>query len=120
MRVEQQRHVSPEAEAAFLRAIKHSCLSVDDVREVLAGYGWMIWNCGDLSWVLTKVTGEGDIEVLLAGGQKARECVGPWQQAMLEEPAHKGRTMFIDGRAGWRRLLPEWEHREGVLYRKVP
>jgi hypothetical protein len=119
MKVKQQRHVSAEAETAFLRALRYSCLTVDDVREVLSGYGWCVWNCGNLAWVLTKVTGEGDVEVLLAGGSRARECVGPWERAMIEEPAHKGRSIFIDGRRGWSRLLPHWERRDDVLYLRV-
>jgi len=120
MKVKQQWHVSEEAERQLLRALKYSCLNIEDLQQILRGYGWCVWNCGNLAWVLTKVTGEGDVEVLLAGGQKARECIGPWEQAMLQEPAHKGRTIFIDGRKGWARLLRHWEHRDGVLYRKVP
>jgi hypothetical protein len=119
MKVKQQRHLSNEAADAFLRALKYSNLTPADVAEILSGYGWMIWNCGNLSWVLTAIDSDGEVEVLLAGGRCARECIGPWEQAMIQEPAHIGKTIRIDGRKGWSRLLPHWERRDGVLYLKV-
>lgn len=119
MKVIQQRHVSPQAEAALIPALRYSNMSLTDVQQVLRGCGWMIWNIGNLSWVLTMANADGEIEVLLAGGKRARECVGPWEAAMIAEPAHKGRVIRVDGRKGWGRLLPHWERRDGVLFLKV-
>lgn len=79
-----------------------------------------VWNVGNLCWVFTIVNLDDEIEVLLAGGRKARECVAPWLQAMLQEPAHRAMTIRVDGRKGWSRLLPNFERRDDVLYLKVP
>lgn len=62
---------------------------------------------------------DNEIEVLLCGGERARECFPYWEAAMLAEPAHKGRTIRVDGRKGWARLLRHWERRDDVLYLKV-
>lgn len=120
MKVKQQRHVSQEAADAFLRALKYSNMTVQDVEQILQGYGWMIWNINNLCWVLTMVNSEDEIEVLLAGGHRARECVAPWVQAMLQEPAHRAKVIRVEGRKGWSRYLKDWERRDGVLYMKVP
>jgi hypothetical protein len=120
MKVKQQRHVSREAAEALLPALKYSNMSIAEVEQVLDGYGWMIWNVGNLCWVLTMVNSDNEIEVLLAGGRKARECVAPWLQAMLQEPAHRAMTIRVDGRKGWSRYLKDFERRDGVLYMKVP
>ena len=120
MIVTQERFVSDEAARQLSRALKYSNLTPADVAEILAGHGWMIWNCGNLSWVLTMANDDDEIEVLLCGGKKARECIAPWLEAMLEEPAHHAKTIRIDGRKGWSKLLTDFEHRDGVLYLKVP
>jgi hypothetical protein len=120
MKVTQQRYVTAEAWEAITRPLYRSNLTPEDVLVILRGYGWMIWNCGNLSWVLTMANTDNEIEVLLCGGQRARECIGPWEESMLAEPAHKGKTLRIEGRKGWQRLLPHWERRDGALYRKVP
>jgi hypothetical protein len=119
MKVKQQRHISAEAEAALLKALPYSNLTIEDVQEILRGYGWMIWNCGNLCWVLTMANMDGEIEVLLAGGEQAKECLPYWEAAMLAEPAHKGRVIRGDGRKGWARLLKHWERRDDVLYLRV-
>lgn len=109
-------------EAAFRAlgpAVVRANFEWPDVLDIMRGNGWAIWNCGSLSWVFTMVNTEGEIEVLLAGGREARKCVGPWETAMRNEPAHKGLTLRIEGRRGWARLLPHWERRGDVLYLKV-
>lgn len=119
MKVKQQRHVSAEAWAALSKALPYANFTADDVARILAGYGWMIWNVGNLCWVLTMVNMDDEIEVLLCGGTRARECFPYWEAAMLKEPAHKGMTIRVDGRKGWSRLLRHWERRDDVLYLRV-
>lgn len=119
MKVRQQRHITKEAADALSRALPYANFTAEDVQQVLRGYGWMIWNCGNLAYVLTMANTDGEIEVLLAGGEKARECIPHWERAMLEEPAHKGRVIRVDGRKGWSRLLRHWERRDDVLYLRV-
>lgn len=87
--------------------------------------GWLeagaaqVWQIGDGAFVLTFANSDDEIEVLLAGGADARSCVGPWERAMLALPAHKGKTLRIEGRPGWARLLPHWQNTNGVLTLKV-
>jgi len=119
MKVKQQRHVSAEAWAALSKALPYANFTEGDVRDILAGYGWMIWAIGNLCWVLTMANQDGEIEVLLCGGTRARECQPYWEAAMKAEPAHKGRVIRVDGRKGWSRLLRHWERRDDVLYLKV-
>lgn len=79
-----------------------------------------VWQIGETGYVLTLANGDNEIEVLMAGGSDARACVEPWEAAMLAHPAHKGMTLRVEGRKGWRRLLPHWKERDGVLTMKVP
>lgn len=78
-----------------------------------------VWKIGETGYVLTLANGDDEIEVLLAGGANARACIGPWEAAMKAHPAHKGKTLRIEGREGWKRLLRHWNERDGVLYMKV-
>ena len=119
MKVKQQRHLSREAAEALSRALPYANFTAEEVDRILDGYGWMIWNVGNLCWVLTMANEDGEIEVLLCGGERARECFPYWEAAMLAEPAHKGRVIRVDGRKGWSRLLRHWERRDDVLYLRV-
>jgi hypothetical protein len=125
MKVKQQRHISPQAKAALMRALPTANFTWDDVENIIRGNDpdakcGTIWNVGNLCWVFTAINWADEIEVLLAGGEKARECIDYWLQAMLQEPAHRAKTIRIEGRKGWSRLLPQFERRDGVLYMKVP
>ena len=119
MKVKQQRHISPEAAAALSKALPYYNFGTSDIEQILAGYGWMIWNVGNLCWVLTMINADDEIEVLLCGGTRARECLPHWEAAMKSEPAHKGRVIRVDGRKGWARLLKHWERRDGVLFLRI-
>lgn len=110
-------------DAAFLALDRAVERDGHDWAEIL---GWMkrrkavLWSIGGVGFVLTFANSENEIEVLLAGGERAAECVGPWEAKMLTVPAHKGCTLRVDGRKGWRRLLPNWNCDEnGVLTLKV-
>ncbi|MEM8616614.1 MAG: hypothetical protein AAGF20_06730 [Pseudomonadota bacterium] len=78
-----------------------------------------VWSISGHAYVLTLANEDEEIEVLLAGGERAKECVGPWEAAMRAHPAHRGKTLRIEGRKGWSRLLKHWDRRDGVLYLKV-
>jgi hypothetical protein len=120
LKVKQQRHVSQEAAAALEKALPYANFKADYIERVLAGHGWMVWNVGNLCWVLTMVNTDGEIEVLLCGGTRARECLPHWEAAMRAEPAHKGRVVRVDGRKGWRRYLRHWHcDAEGVLTKRI-
>lgn len=88
------------------------------IEKLLEGHA-QVWSIGGVGYVYTYSPDDEHIDVILAGGERAAECVGPWEAAMLAHPAHQGRTIRIEGRKGWRRLLPHWEYRDGVLYMKV-
>lgn len=119
MIVTREYGLSDEAVDALGPALARSNMNWADIAEIMCGYGWAVWNCGNLCWVFTMVNRDDEVEVLLAGGKRARECVQPWVDAMLSEPAHRGLTLRVDGRKGWARLLPDWERRDDVLYLKV-
>ena len=119
MQVKQQSHVSPEAWKALAPALKYANFTAADVAGILEGYGWRVWAVGNLCWVLTMINTDEEIEVLLCGGTRARECLPHWEAAMRAEPAHKGRVIRVDGRKGWAKLLKHWERRDGVLYLRI-
>jgi len=120
MKVKQQRHVSAEAWAALSKALPYANFTAADVEQILSGYGWMIWAIDGKTFVLTMVNQDREIEVLLAGGSDAANCIGPWEKAMLSDPAHKGMTIRIDGRKGWRKYLKHWDcDANGVLTKRV-
>jgi hypothetical protein len=119
MKVKQQRHVSPEAASALAKALPYANFDAAHIERILEGQGWMIWAVGNLCWVLTMVNADDEIEVLLCGGTRARECLPYWEAAMRAEPAHKGRVVRVDGRKGWARLLKHWDRRDGVLYLRI-
>lgn len=78
-----------------------------------------IWKIGESGYVMTLANGDDEIEVLLGGGRDAKACAGPWEAAVKAHPAHKNKTLRLEGRKGWRRIFPHWEERDGVLYMKV-
>lgn len=79
-----------------------------------------VWSIGDVGYVLTLANGDDEIEVLLGGGMDARRCAGPWETAVLNHPAHRGKTLRLEGRKGWQKIFKTWELRaDGALYRRV-
>lgn len=78
-----------------------------------------VWQVGGRAYVLTLANGDDEIEVLLCGGKDVRPLVPVWEAAMWQYRAHIGKTFRVEGRKGWRRLLPHWQERDGVLYMKV-
>jgi hypothetical protein len=119
VKVKQQRHLSLEAAAALKRALPYANFDWAHIERAMSGHGWMIWNIGNLCWVFTIVNEDNEIEVLLTGGTRARECIAPWEAAMKAEPAHRGMVIRVDGRKGWARLLKHWERRGDVLYLRI-
>lgn len=119
MIVIREHFLSEAAYRALDPAVKRSNVTWPEIMQIMRGYGWAVWNCGNLCWVFTMVNARDEIEVLLAGGTRARECVAPWLQTMLEEPAHYSKTIRVDGRKGWSKLLKNFERRDDVLYLKV-
>ena len=79
-----------------------------------------VWSISGISYVLTLANADNEIEVLLAGGERAKDCIKSWEACMLAHPAHAGMTLRVEGRKGWHKLLPHWERRDDVLYLKVP
>jgi len=119
VKVRIERQLSADAFLALDPAVARSNVDWFDVSLMLQGNG-RVWNIGDTSFVFTIVNEDDEIEVLLAGGRMAADCVGPWEAAMVAHPAHQGLTLRVDGRKGWRRLLKHWDCDEnGVLTLKV-
>jgi hypothetical protein len=124
MKVKQQRHLCDRSQTALRRALPYANFTWADVREIMAGNDpdtkhWMIWNVGNLCWVFTIINWMDEVEVLLCGGQRVRECLPHWEAAITQDPLHKGKPVCANGRKGWQRILPHWERREDGLYLKV-
>ena len=119
MRVSREDGLTAAAFLALDPAVSRSNIDWFDVSIMLRGNG-SVWNIGGTSWVFTIHNEDDEIEVLLAGGKRAKDCIAPWEAAMLAHPAHQGMTLRVDGRKGWRRLLPHWNcDEEGVLTLEV-
>lgn len=83
-----------------------------DVAEMLRCGSGAVWQIGEDGYALTNANTDGEVEVLAAGGMKAREKVAPWEACMKAHPAHKGMTLVIrTRRKGWVKLLPHWKHK---------
>lgn len=78
-----------------------------------------VWQINGTGYVLTLANGDDEIEVLLGGGKDAKGCAPVWEAAMHQYPAHRGKTLRLEGRKGWRRIFSHWDERDGVLYMKV-
>lgn len=79
-----------------------------------------VWRIGEQAHVLTVACEGGIIEVWACGpdGGDAKACIGHWERAMRACEAHEGRTLVIDGRRGWKRLLRHWDctdHDDGTV-----
>lgn len=124
MKVKQQRHLSKEAAEALSKALPYANFTANDIGKIMAGNDpdakyWAVWNVGNLCWVFTIINWLDEVEVLLCGGERVRECLPHWERAIDECPMHRGKVIRADGRKGWRRILPHWERRDDVLYREV-
>lgn len=97
-----------EARAALQPALDYGKLEWAQVEGWLADAVACIWRM-DGMFCLTFANANDEIEVVLAGGEKVRDCIGPWEAAMRALPQHKGKTLILQGRKGWKRLLPHWE-----------
>lgn len=119
MQVTREHWLSAEAFVALNPAIARSNFDWLDVARIMRGHGWAVWNIGNVGWVFTMANTDNEIEVLLAGGRDAKTCLPLWEAAVVAEPAHKGMTVRIESRPGWRKLLPHWERRDDVLYLRI-
>ena len=124
MKVKQQRHISTVAKEALGKALPFANFDWRNVETIMAGDDpdhdrALIWNVGNLCWVLTAINWLGEVEVLLCGGKRVRECIPHWEAAILNDPSHNGRPIRADGRKGWAKLLPHWTRLDGALYLKV-
>jgi len=84
--------------------------------------GWLsdcvacVWRIGDEAYVLTFANADDEIEIVAAGGRGAIRAAAPFEAAMRAIPQHKGLTLRIDGRKGWRRFYGHWDcDDQGVL-----
>lgn len=66
------------------------------------------WAIGDLGYVVTLANTDNEIEAVLCGGERARDWIEPLEAAVSAFPAHRGHTLRIEARRGWKRLLPHW------------
>lgn len=80
--------------------------------------GWLadrvacVWEINAQAWAVTFANADDEIELVLGGGQGAFQCVPPFAEAMLALPEHRGKTLRLEGRKGWRRFLVDWDCEE--------
>lgn len=114
--------IAPTAEAirALDPAVQRDGHQWADILRWLEEGSAQIWQIDGTGYALTVANIKDEIEVVLAGGRNARGCVGPWEAAMRADPRHKGHTLTLTGRRGWKRLLPHWACEElGGKYVKL-
>lgn len=70
------------------------------------------WQIGDEAFAVTLANEDNEIELLLGGGVNARRNAPPFLTAMENLPIHRGWTLRIEGRKGWKRFCPDWECEE--------
>lgn len=67
------------------------------------------WQIGDQAFAVTFANADDEIELLLGGGRGAIRAVPPFLTAMENLPIHRGWTLRIEGRKGWKRFCRDWE-----------
>lgn len=81
-----------------------------------------IWAIGNDAWAVTAANDENEIDIVVCGGSGALQAARPFLAAMSELPQHKGKTLRIEGRPGWRRFCEDWQCEtdgESVILTKV-
>lgn len=69
-----------------------------------------VWEIGEkLGFVVTLANTNDEIEAVLCGGVSAKDWIEPLEAAVRAFPAHRGHTLRVEARKGWKRLLRHWK-----------
>jgi len=103
------------ARAALADAVRRSNVTWGEVEAWLGEGAACLWEiAGGKAYAVTLASGD-EVEGLLAGGSEARSWAAQFGREMREHPLHQGRRLVVNGRAGWKRLLPDWQEVDGEL-----
>ena len=70
------------------------------------------WQIRDSAYGVTFANADDEIELLLGGGSGAIRHVPPFISAMETLPVHRGLTLRLEGRRGWKRFCAGWDCEE--------
>lgn len=114
------RPVPLDGEAKEALAPSMGPITWEEVEGWLADCVACVWRIGEHAYALTFANENNEVEILAAGGKGAWRAAKPFESAMKALPEHRGMTLRIDGRKGWRRLYPHWNcDKQGVLTTRV-
>lgn len=71
-----------------------------------------VWQIGGQAWAVTAANIDGEVDIIVGGGRGAIRATRPFLKAMESLPAHKGLTLRIEGRRGWKRFCDDWQCEE--------
>ena len=71
-----------------------------------------VWQIGADAWGITAANSDDEIDIIVAGGRGANRAARPFLQAMETLPVHRGLTLRLEGRRGWKRFCAGWDCEE--------
>lgn len=80
-----------------------------EIEQAIVDYAACVWQIGEQAWIVTYANADNEIEILLCGGRGHAEVAGPFEAAMRALPAHKGKTLRLEGRKAWKRVFKNWD-----------
>lgn len=99
-----KRELEPSLEA--------SAWDWDEIERWIAAGVAAVWQIGSDAWAITAANADDEIDVIVGGGKGANRATRPFLQAMENLPVHRGLTLRIEGRRGWRRWCKDWHCEE--------
>ena len=107
--------LTDRAREKLARAVERSNVTWDQIEAWLGEGSACLWEiAGGEAYAVTLASGN-EVEGLLAGGSNARSWAAQFGAEMRAHPLHRGRRLVVNGRAGWKRLLPDWQEVDGEL-----
>lgn len=113
-----------EVKRQLSRSLKRSAWTWTEIEEWIAAGVAAVWQIGSDAWAITAANADDEIDVVVAGGRGAKRATQPFLEAMESLPIHRGLTLRIEGRRGWKRWCKGWHCEEAgggdvILTKKV-
>ena len=94
------------------RSMETSEWTWPQIEEWIATKTACVWQIGCMAWAITAVNEDEEVDVIVAGGRGANRASAPFLRAIEALPEHKGLTLRIEGRRGWKRYAKNWDCEE--------
>lgn len=101
-----------DVKRALAKSMATSAWTWPEVEEWIAARVACCWRIGSDAWAVTAANDEDEIDIVVAGGRGANKAAPAFLKAMLELPEHRGFTLRIEGRRGWKRFCKDWNCEE--------